>query len=120
MPFSEEATQLTKSLVEGKDVRLVVSKERDMHGRLVAYVYVDGRDVSLSLLDEGYAAMRFSNLSSNPYNAEEYREAQNSASSNKKGLWQIDGYADPEKESGFKKRGAMEKYLELMGKGEVE
>jgi hypothetical protein len=32
-------------------------------------------------------------------------------------LWQLDGYADPEKE-GYDKRGAMKKYLELMGMGE--
>jgi endonuclease YncB( thermonuclease family) len=114
MPFSNEAKALTESLANGKDVRLVISKEKDMHGRLMAYVYVDGQDLNKKLLEDGLASMRYVNLSAQPYNEEEYRQVQNDAYQSGKGLWQLDGYADPEKE-GYNKRGAMKRYLELIG-----
>lgn len=116
MPFGDEASSLTRNLTEGKDVRLVISKQKDMHGRLMAYVYVDGEDINRKLLEEGLGTMRYVNLSTNPYNESEYRKVQEEASGAKRGLWQLDGYADPEKE-GYNKRGAMKKYLEMMGGG---
>ena len=52
--FSNRAKQLTSDLVFGKQVHLE-GKETDRYGRLVARVIVDGRDVSLALVEAGLA-----------------------------------------------------------------
>ncbi len=52
------ASEYTRSLIEGKQVELEFDvQERDMYGRLLAYVYVDGVMLNKTLLREGYAAL---------------------------------------------------------------
>ena len=54
--FSKEATEFTKKLVEGKQVRLEFDKEkRGKYGRLLAYVYLlDGTFVNAEIIKQGY------------------------------------------------------------------
>jgi len=54
--FSEEATQFTKRLLEGKKVKLEYGKERRCkYGRLLAYVYLlDGTFVNAEIIKKGY------------------------------------------------------------------
>jgi hypothetical protein len=54
--FSEEATQFTKRLVEGKDVTLKYGPElRGKYGRLLAYVYLlDGTFVNAEIIKQGH------------------------------------------------------------------
>lgn len=54
--FSEEATQFTKQLLEGKEVRLEYDKEkRGKYGRLLAYIYLmDGTLVNAEIIKQGY------------------------------------------------------------------
>lgn len=54
--FSEEATQFTRNLLEGKDVTLEYDNEkRGKYGRLLAYVYLkDGTFVNAEIIKQGY------------------------------------------------------------------
>lgn len=60
--FSEEAKEYNDSLIRGKLVEMEKDvSERDKFGRLLRYIYVDGKMVNETLVREGYAqAMRIS------------------------------------------------------------
>jgi len=54
--FGPQASKFNHRLVEGRRVRLVFGAERrDVYGRLLAYVYLDGRFVNAELLRRGLA-----------------------------------------------------------------
>jgi micrococcal nuclease len=54
--FGRRASAVNHRLVEGRRARLVFDRERrDVYGRLLAYVYVDGRFVNAYLVRRGYA-----------------------------------------------------------------
>jgi micrococcal nuclease len=54
--FGPQASGFNHRLVEGKRVRLVFGVERrDVYGRLLAYVYLDGRFVNAELVRRGLA-----------------------------------------------------------------
>ena len=55
-PLGREATERNRALVQGKIVTLERDvSERDRFGRLLRYVYLDGRMVNAVLVEEGYA-----------------------------------------------------------------
>ena len=54
--FGPQASAFNHRLVEGRRVRLVFGEERrDVYGRLLAYVYLDGRFVNAELIRRGLA-----------------------------------------------------------------
>lgn len=54
--FGKEASERNRQLVEGKTVTLEKDvSHTDRFGRLLRYVYVDGRMVNAALVEEGYA-----------------------------------------------------------------
>lgn len=54
--FGPQASSFNHRLIEGKRVRLVFGVERrDVYGRLLAYVYLDGRFVNAELVRRGLA-----------------------------------------------------------------
>ena len=54
--FGPQASDFNHHLVEHRRVRLVFGEERrDVYGRLLAYVYLDGRFVNAELVRRGYA-----------------------------------------------------------------
>jgi micrococcal nuclease len=54
--FGPQASTFNHRLVEGRRVRLVFGEERrDAYGRLLAYVYLDGRFVNAELVRRGLA-----------------------------------------------------------------
>jgi micrococcal nuclease len=54
--FGPQASSFNHRLVEGRRVRLVFGAERrDVYGRLLAYVYLDGRFVNAELIRRGLA-----------------------------------------------------------------
>ncbi|MGC9454955.1 MAG: thermonuclease family protein [Phycisphaerae bacterium] len=85
--FGPEASRFAKELLEGADVRLelVPSRIRGIHGRLLAYVYLDdGRMLNRLLIEQGYgyADPRFDHP-----RKEEFRELQREAMRAGRGLW---------------------------------
>jgi micrococcal nuclease len=55
-PLGPEATEFTRSLVEDRDVKLEFDRERrDRYGRVLAYVYVDGKLLNEEIIRAGFS-----------------------------------------------------------------
>ena len=86
--FGPEASQFTRNLTFGKDVRIQLAPHqdsRDRYTRLLAYVFLpDGRMLNRVLVEQGYAYAdpRFKH----PYKAE-FKAAMDQAKRKKIGLW---------------------------------
>jgi endonuclease YncB( thermonuclease family) len=87
----KRAKEAMSGLVFGKDVKLR-PHSIDRYGRLVARVFVDGRDAGLELLKEGFCWVYEKYVGQASAEIQpSYRDAQAAAQSEKAGLWQ-----DPE------------------------
>ena len=95
MPFGKEASNFAKSLLEGKQVELLVtpSFEEDPYGRLLAFVKVDGESVQGLLLENGLAMIAYTEPGTPFY--DEFSRIQENAKQQKKGIWSIEGYVQP-------------------------
>jgi len=87
MAMGKKATAFTKSLVEGKRVKLEFDAEKkDRYDRLLAYVYLpDGRLLNAELLREGYAQIY--TFVPNVKHVELFRALQEEARENERGFW---------------------------------
>ena len=90
--FGEEASKKAKEILTGKRVRLEMDAsqgERDKYGRLLAYAFLeDGTLFNLLTISEGYGHEYTYNL---PHKYQkEFKEAEQTARENKKGLWSTD------------------------------
>jgi micrococcal nuclease len=85
-PGAEAARQANRRLVQGKVVDLAFDvRVRDRYGRLLAYVWAEGRHVNAELVSQGYAA-----AATHPPNvryAEEFRRLEQGAREAGRGLW---------------------------------
>lgn len=84
--FGAEAYEFTKSLVEGKKVRLVYDRERiDKYGNTLAYVYLeDDTFLNAEIIKQGFgfAYTRF------PFKyLKEFRQYERDARENERGIW---------------------------------
>jgi micrococcal nuclease len=88
-PLGPEAAVFTRSLVEGKRVRLEFDRERrDEYHRILAYVFIDDQMLNELIIRQGFsrAVTRF------PYRADRKRlfeDAEDDAERNKRGLWAV-------------------------------
>lgn len=85
--FGEEASAYVKKILSGKTVTMKAKpdEDRDAYGRLLRYVYLDEKDIGLTLLSEGYA---FSVCEKFPHEkCEIYQVEAKKAESEKLGLW---------------------------------
>lgn len=98
-PFGEEAKELNRQLVTSGDLTLEfdVGEKRDKYGRLLAYVYVDGKSVQETLISNGLARVAYI-YPPNTRHLTPYEEAQQIAKSKKLGIWAVEDYAT---DSGF-------------------
>lgn len=85
-PYFEEAVEVNRRLVEGKNVQLEDDLETfDQYGRRLAYVWVDGVMANLEIIRLGYA-----NAFTVPPNVryeEQFRQAEQEAREAGRGLW---------------------------------
>jgi len=85
-PFSLQAKEFNKNLVEKKFVRVEFDVEkRDRYNRLLGYVFVDKTFVNERLVKEGLAIVSFK--PPNLKYLKRFLKAQEEARFNKKGLW---------------------------------
>lgn len=91
-PFARAATDRNDELLKSGDVTIEfdVDKE-DQYGRLLAYIYVDGKSVQETLLEEGYARVAYVFEPNTKY-VDQFNEAANKAKAAKIGVWERDGY----------------------------
>jgi micrococcal nuclease len=84
--FGPQASRFNHRLVEGRRVRLVFGEERrDVYGRLLAYVYLDGRFVNAELVRRGLA--RTLTIPPNDRFASRLKRLEKAAARAGKGLW---------------------------------
>ena len=84
--FGPQASEFNHRLVEGRRVRLVFGAERrDVYGRLLAYVYLDGRFVNAELLRRGLA--RTLTIPPNDRFAGRFKRLEIAAARAGRGLW---------------------------------
>jgi len=86
--MGRRAYEFTKSLVEGKRVRLEFDVEKhDKYGRLLAYVYLqDGTFVNAEIVKQGYASLM--TYPPNVKYADLFLNLYRQARENKRGLWE--------------------------------
>lgn len=97
-PFGKEASSFAKDTLDGKDIELELDvSERDKYGRLLAYVWVDGQMFNELLLKEGLARVAYVYAPNVKY-VDQFREIQDKARKDEKGIWSIENYAT---EQGF-------------------
>lgn len=94
-PFGQEAKERTAELLQkGKiTIEFDVGERIDKYGRLLAYVYVDGKSVQKTLLEEGLARVAYVYPPNTRY-LDEFEEAEMKAKEKKIGIWSIDGYVN--------------------------
>jgi micrococcal nuclease len=98
-PFGPEASQYTKQVLEHQLVQLErdLGDARDKYGRLLYYVYVDGKSVQELLLERGLARVAYIYAPNVKY-VDSYRKIQTKAQKAGIGIWSIENYAQ---EDGF-------------------
>jgi micrococcal nuclease len=85
-PGGEAATEANRRLVEGRWVTLTFDvQERDRYGRLLAYVWIDGRLVNAELVHQGYA--QTSTYPPNVRYQEHFLKVERGAREHRRGLW---------------------------------
>lgn len=98
-PFGKEAKDFMKQILI-KDTVIEIEKgksERDKYGRLLAYIWLDGKNINKELLKEGLARVAYVYEPNTKY-LDEFKKAEQHAKEQKKGIWSIDGYVQ---ENGF-------------------
>lgn len=85
--YGKEASNYTKSLIEGKNIALEFDvSQTDKYGRLLAYVYLEnGEMLNEKLVKEGYAQV--ATYAPNVKYAEKFKILQEEARKNKVGFW---------------------------------
>ncbi|GGM41243.1 hypothetical protein GCM10011351_29290 [Paraliobacillus quinghaiensis] len=90
--FGPEASQFAKDTLSGKTVGVEYDgPKRDKYDRLLAYLWVDGKNFNQMLLEKGLA--RYAYVYNPPYtHSSAFMKAQNRAKSAELGIWSIPGY----------------------------
>ena len=84
--FAQEAKEYNAKLVLGKKVKLEFDVvKRDKYGRLLAYVYIDGKHISQDMIERGFAKVLM--FPPNLKFADYFLTLQNLAKEEKRGIW---------------------------------
>lgn len=98
-PFAIEASNFAKKMLTNKDVQIELDvSERDKYGRLLCYLYIDGKMFNEILLEQGYARVAYVFAPNTKY-VDQFRAIQDKAREKGIGIWSIENYAQ---EYGFK------------------
>ncbi len=97
-PYGEESKNALEKKVMGKKVKLDIL-DIDKYRRMVGMIYLDGRNINLEMVKEGYAEA-FIEYLREPYK-KEFLEAEREARLAKKGIWSMVVYERPRE---FRKR----------------
>jgi micrococcal nuclease len=90
-PFGLKASNYTKKKLTGKKVQLETDvQQRDQYGRLLAYIWVNGRMFNEELINKGLA--RVAVFPPNTKYINTFRDLQSNARKKKIGIWSIENY----------------------------
>jgi micrococcal nuclease len=97
-PFGEDASNFAKEILNGKDVGLEIDvSERDKYGRLLVYLWVNGKMFNEMLLEKGLARVAYIYEPNVKY-VDQFRAIQRKAQEEGLGIWSIENYVQ---EDGF-------------------
>jgi micrococcal nuclease len=99
-PYGKEAKMFTKNLVEKAEIielEFDIGPNRDKYGRLLAYVYIDGKMIQEELLKNGLARVAYVYPPNTRY-IDQFRALQEKAQKKGIGIWEIENYSQ---EDGF-------------------
>jgi micrococcal nuclease len=92
-PFGPEASQYAKDTLADKKVQIELEvSDRDKYGRLLAYVWIEGRMFNELLLEQGLARVAYVYPPNVKY-VDQFREVQKKAQLAGLGIWSIENYA---------------------------
>ena len=87
--YYNEAKMALSKLVDGKKVTLEFEnpdeEKRDKHGNLLCYVYLNGNNVNVEIVRQGFC--HFSPYTGAGKLAQKFEKAESEARMNKKGIW---------------------------------
>jgi len=87
-PFEKEATEANKKLVEGKTVKLEYDNYKaDKFGRILAYLIIDGKNVSIEMARLGMASVVIYQHKKPFIYQDQLLKAQEEAKKEKRGFW---------------------------------
>lgn len=90
-PFGPEASAFTKKLLTGEDVSLEMDvQERDRYGRVLAYVWLNGKLVNEQLIAKGLA--RLAIFPPNTKYVDRFEGVQQKAREQRLGIWSVEDY----------------------------
>jgi micrococcal nuclease len=88
-PLGPEATEFTRSQVEDRDVTLQFDRERrDRYGRVLAYVYVDGKLLNEEIIRAGFSRAE-THFKFDRAMAKRFLEAEAEAREAGRGIWAL-------------------------------
>lgn len=92
-PFGDEASARNAELVTSGELAIEFDEgdQEDKYGRLLAYVYVDGRSVQEQLVAEGLARVAYVFEPNTKYE-DQFRKAESRAEQAGIGIWSVEGY----------------------------
>lgn len=99
-PYGQEAKQFTTKLVENVkqlELEFDIGQNRDKYGRLLAYIYADGKMVQEELLKNGFARVAYIYAPNTRY-VDHFRNLQADAQKKAIGIWEVENYVQ---EDGF-------------------
>ncbi|WP_026021749.1 thermonuclease family protein [Bacillus timonensis] len=99
-PYGKEAKEFTRNSVENArkiELEFDIGPQRDKYGRLLAYVYVDGKMIQEGLLRNGLARVAYIYPPNTRY-VDQFDAIQKKAQKQGVGIWEIENYAQ---EDGF-------------------
>lgn len=86
-PYGKIASDYTKEQLTGKTIQLEFDvQERDKYGRLLAYVYIDGKMYNKTLLEKGHA--KVATFPPNVKYVEEFQKLERKAQEEQVGMWE--------------------------------
>ncbi|WP_152394971.1 thermonuclease family protein [Paenibacillus guangzhouensis] len=92
-PFGPEASKFAKETLSNQRVKVEFDvSERDKYGRLLAYVWIDGKMFNELLLEKGLARVAYVYPPNVKY-VDQFRAIQSKAQKAELGIWSIENYA---------------------------
>ncbi|MEG1501456.1 MAG: stalk domain-containing protein [Clostridiales bacterium] len=91
--YGQIASQFSKSHLTGKKISLEMDvQERDKYGRILAYIYLDGKMFNKTLLEQGHA--KVATFPPNVKYVDSFLALQKQAQKNKAGIWAYEEIQD--------------------------
>ncbi|MBF2394627.1 thermonuclease family protein [Listeria marthii] len=92
-PYAKEASNYMKKLVTNSELTLEYDSggATDKYGRVLAYIYADGKNVNEEMLKEGFARVAYVYEPNTRY-LSEFKQVEAAAKEKKKNIWAKDGY----------------------------